>query len=42
MFCLYFCGLASEKELLAHIDKLKRQDEAAERKRAAKEASRKS
>jgi hypothetical protein len=28
MICFYFCGLASEAELLAHIDKLKRLDEA--------------
>lgn len=27
MLCYYFVGLASEAELLAHIDKLKRQDE---------------
>jgi hypothetical protein len=29
MICFYFCGLASEDELLAHLAKLKRQDEAA-------------
>jgi hypothetical protein len=29
MICFYFCGLASEEELLAHIAKLKRQEEAA-------------
>ena len=28
MICFYFSGLASEEELLAHIDKLKRADEA--------------
>jgi hypothetical protein len=27
MVCFYFCGLASEQELLAHIDKLNQQDE---------------
>jgi hypothetical protein len=25
MICLYFCGLASERELLAHLDKLQKQ-----------------
>lgn len=35
MICFYFCGLATEAELLAHLDKLKRQDEAAARKAAA-------
>ena len=25
MICFYFCGLASEEELMAHIDKLKKQ-----------------
>jgi len=25
MICFYFCGLASEEELTAHIDKLKKQ-----------------
>ena len=29
MICFYFCGMASEAELMAHIDKLKKQDEAA-------------
>lgn len=29
MICFYFCGLASEQELFAHLAKLKRQDEAA-------------
>jgi hypothetical protein len=29
MICFYFCGMADEDELLAHIEKLKRQDEAA-------------
>jgi hypothetical protein len=33
MICFYFCGLASEEELLRHIDKLQRQDEAAAKKR---------
>ena len=28
MICFYFCGMASEQELLAHIAKLKAQDEA--------------
>ena len=28
MICFYFCGMASEEELLAHIAKLKAQDEA--------------
>jgi IS4 transposase len=32
MICFYFCGLASEDELLAHLAKLKRQDEAASKK----------
>lgn len=27
MVCYYFCGLASEKELLAHLAKLKQRDE---------------
>ncbi len=31
MICFYFCGLASEEELLAHIAKLKRQEEAAQK-----------
>jgi len=25
MICFYFCGLASEEELMAHIEKLKKQ-----------------
>jgi len=25
MICFYFCGLASEEELMAHIDKLRKQ-----------------
>jgi len=29
MICFYFLGLASEDELMRHVDKLKRQDEAA-------------
>jgi hypothetical protein len=29
MICFYFCGLASEDELLAHLAKLKRHDESA-------------
>ena len=33
MICFYFCGLASEAELLRHLDKLTRQDEAAAKKR---------
>jgi len=24
MICFYFCGLASEEELIAHIEKLKK------------------
>ena len=28
MICFYFCGMASEEELLAHIDKLHAQDQA--------------
>ena len=36
MICFYFCGLATEAELLAHLDKLKRQEEAAAQKAAAK------
>jgi len=32
MICFYFCGLASEEELLAHFAKLKRQDEASSKK----------
>jgi len=32
MICFYFCGLASEEELLAHLAKLKRQDEASSKK----------
>jgi len=32
MICFYFCGLASEEELLAHIAKLKAQDETRQRK----------
>lgn len=35
MICFYFCGLATEAELLAHLDKLKRQEEAAAQKAAA-------
>lgn len=31
MICFYFCGLASEEELLAHLAKLKRQDEASKK-----------
>jgi hypothetical protein len=31
MVCYYFLGLASEAELLAHLDKLKRQDAAKSR-----------
>ena len=27
MICFYFTGLASEDELLAHVEKLKKQDE---------------
>ena len=33
MICFYFCGLASEDELLAHLAKLKRHDEAASKNR---------
>lgn len=36
MICFYFCGLATETELRAHLDKLKRQEEAAAQKAAAK------
>jgi hypothetical protein len=32
MICFYLCGLASEEELMAHLTKLKRQDEAASKK----------
>jgi len=32
MICFYFCGLASEDELLAHLAKLKRHDEAPSKK----------
>jgi hypothetical protein len=32
MVCYYFLGLASEEELLAHLAKLKRKDEAARQK----------
>jgi IS4 transposase len=39
MICFYFCGLASEDELLAHLAKLKRQDEAAAKKTAEKQAA---
>lgn len=35
MICFYFCGLATEAELLAHLDKLQRRDEAAAQKAAA-------
>lgn len=35
MICFYFCGLASQAELLAHLDKLKRHDEAVANKAAA-------
>lgn len=31
MVCYYFCGLASEEELLAHLAKLKRKDELAKK-----------
>lgn len=31
MICYYFCGLASEEELLSHLAKLKRQDEVAKK-----------
>jgi DDE family transposase len=31
MVCYYFCGLASEEELLAHLAKLKRKDEVAKK-----------
>ena len=33
MICFYFLGVASEAELLAHLTKLKRQDEASSKKR---------
>ena len=32
MICFYFCGLATEAELLAHLDKLKRHDAATQNK----------
>lgn len=32
MICFYFCGLATEAELLAHLDKLKRHDAAPQNK----------
>jgi hypothetical protein len=41
MICFYFCGMASQDELMAHIAKLKEQDEQAARKRAEKQASQK-
>lgn len=41
MICFYFCGMASQDELMAHIAKLKEQDEEAARKRAEKQASQK-
>ena len=33
MICFYFCGMATDAELLAHINKLKEQDEAASAKK---------
>jgi hypothetical protein len=33
MICYYFLGVASEAELLAHLTKLKRQDEATSKRR---------
>jgi hypothetical protein len=38
MICFYFCGLASEDELRAHLAKLQRQDEAAANRAAAPRA----
>jgi hypothetical protein len=35
MICFYVCGLATESELLAHLNKLKRHEEAAAQKAAA-------
>ena len=35
MICFYFTGLASEEELLSHLEKRKKQDEAAARKASA-------
>jgi hypothetical protein len=32
MICFYFCGMASEEELLAHLAKLAAQDEAKQKK----------
>jgi len=32
MICFYFCGMATEAELMAHINKLKQQDEATAKK----------
>lgn len=36
MVCYYFCGLASQEELLAHLTKLQRQDEEAQRNTTSK------
>ena len=36
MICFYFCSLATEAELLAHLDKLKHKDEAAAQQATAK------
>jgi hypothetical protein len=33
MICFYFCGWASEEELLTHLAKLQQHDEAAAKKR---------
>jgi hypothetical protein len=41
MICFYFCGLASQDELMAHIAKLQQQDEARAKERAEKQASQK-
>ena len=37
MICFYFCGLATEAELLAHLDKLKRKDDDDARQATAKQ-----
>jgi hypothetical protein len=41
MICFYFCGLASQDELMAHIAKLKHHDEVTAKARAGKQASQK-
>jgi hypothetical protein len=41
MICFYFCGLATEDELMAHLAKLKHHDEATAKAHAGKQASQK-